>query len=162
MKSLIVLRHAKSEHPPGVADFDRSLNDRGKRDAVRVGEVLLERGLKPDVIVSSSARRARKTAERAARACGHDRAIVETEDIYEAGPWDIITVIQQIPEDAATAMIVGHNPGFWSLVQTLGGAIDQFPTAAWAQLRLPVEFWGEVSEMTRGELVELWYPKVEQ
>jgi len=162
MKTLIVLRHAKSEHPPGVADFDRSLNDRGKRDALRVGEVLLERGLTPDVIVSSSARRARKTVARVAQTCGFERDVVETEDLYEAGPWDIITVIQQIPEDASTALIVGHNPGFWSLVQTLGGAIDQFPTAAWAQLSLRVEFWGEVSEMTRSELVELWYPKLEQ
>lgn len=162
MKTLIVLRHAKSEHPPGVADFDRSLNDRGKRDALRVGEVLLERGLKPDVIVSSSARRARKTAVRAAGTCGYDRVIVETEDLYEAGPWDIITVIQQIPENAATALIVGHNPGFWGVVQRLGGSIDQFPTAAWAHISLPVEAWGEVTEMTRGELVELWYPKNEQ
>ena len=162
MKTLIVLRHAKSEHPPDVADFDRSLNDRGKRDAVRVGEVLLERGLKPDVIVSSSARRARKTAVRAAGTCGYDRVIVETEDLYEVGPWDIVTVIQQIPEDAATALIVGHNPGFWSVVQRLSGSIEQFPTAAWAHINLPVEVWGEVTEMTRGELVELWYPKIEQ
>jgi phosphohistidine phosphatase len=162
MKTLIVLRHAKSEHPPGVTDFDRSLNDRGKRDALRVGEVLLERGLKPDVIVSSSARRARKTAGRVAGTCDYDRDIIETEDLYEAGPWDIITVIQQIPEDAATALIVGHNPGFWSVTQRLGGSIGQFPTAAWAHISLPVEVWGEVTEMTRGELVELWYPKIEQ
>ena len=162
MKTLIVLRHAKSEHPLGVADFDRGLNERGKRDALRVGEVLRERGLTPDIIVSSSARRARKTAHRVAQNFGYERDIVETEDLYEAGPWGIITVIQQIPEEAATAVIVGHNPGFWGLVQTLGGAIDHFPTAAWAGLRLPVEFWAEVTEMTRGELAEFWYPKTEQ
>jgi phosphohistidine phosphatase len=162
MKTLILLRHAKSEHPTGVADFDRSLNERGKRDAVRVGEVLLERGLTPDIIVSSSARRAHRTAVRAAKSCGFKSDILETEDLYEADPWDIVTVIQQFPEEATTALVVGHNPGFWSLVQTLGGAIEQFPTAAWAHIRLPVEFWAEITEMTRGRIVELWYPKAEK
>lgn len=161
MKTLIVLRHAKSEHLPGVADFDRGLNGRGQHDALHVGEVLCDRGLIPDVIVSSSARRARRTAARVAKTSGFDRDIIETEDLYEAGVWKVITVIQQIPEDAVVALIVGHNPGFWSLVQTLAGAIDQFPTAAWAQIRLPVEFWAEVTDLTRGELVELWYPKCE-
>ena len=162
MKTLIVLRHAKSEHPPGVMDFDRSLNDRGKRDALRVGEVLLERGLAPDIIVSSAARRARKTAARVAQTCGFDRDLVETEDLYEAGPWDIVTVVQQIPEDAATALIVGHNPGFWSIANRLTGEIDHFPTAAWASIQVPIEFWAEITEMTRGELTDFWYPKIER
>lgn len=162
MKTLIVLRHAKSEHPPGVADFDRSLNDRGKRDAQRVGEVLLERGLTPDIIVSSAARRARNTAVRVAQTCGFDSNVVETEDLYEAGPWDIVTVVQQIPEDAATALIVGHNPGFWSIANRFTGEIDHFPTAAWASIQVPIEFWAEIGEMTRGELAEFWYPKIEQ
>ena len=64
MKTLIILRHAKSEHPAGVADFDRGLAARGKRDAVRAGEMLLEAGFVPEVVVSSTARRAQKTAKR--------------------------------------------------------------------------------------------------
>lgn len=162
MKTLIALRHAKSDHPPGVADFDRSLNERGVRDASLAGKVLLDRGLVPDVMVSSAARRARMTAAHVASACGFDREILVTGDLYEAGTWDMVTVIQRMPESAATAVIVGHNPGLWSLVNLLTAPVESFPTAAWAQICLPVDCWAELTEMTRGDLAGLWSPKSER
>lgn len=162
MKTLIVLRHAKSDHPHGVRDHDRGLNDRGKRDAVRVGEVLTQRGLSPDIVVCSSAKRAQSTAKRVGKACGHADAIVTAETLYEAYIDDILKVVRSIPEQHSTALIIGHNPGFGRFAEILGGRIDAFPTSCWAHLSIEVEHWGEVTQSAPAQLEELWYPKLEQ
>jgi phosphohistidine phosphatase len=70
MKTLLILRHAKSDHgEASLSDHDRPLNERGKRDSPRIGERLLEAGLVPEVILSSTAKRAKKTADKVAKAC---------------------------------------------------------------------------------------------
>lgn len=163
MKTLIVLRHGKAEHhSAGQTDFQRALAPRGLRDSSRVGELLAEKNLVPDAIVSSSARRAQMTAERVAESCGFRDELMLTEAIYEAGVARLLAVVRKIEETAGVALIVGHNPGFWGLVESLSDAVPQFPTCAWAQLEVDVEHWGEVTELSRADLIELWYPKLEE
>jgi phosphohistidine phosphatase len=91
MKTLLVLRHAKSSWKnANLADFDRPLNKRGKRDAPRMGELLRREGIVPDLIISSSAERALTTAEAVALACGYDLEIQTTRQLYHAWPDDYI------------------------------------------------------------------------
>ena len=161
MKTLLVLRHAKSSwNEPGVDDHERSLNARGRRDARRMGDLVREQGLIPDVIISSDALRARLTAEAVAEAAHYAGEIVFDHRLYLASAADIVAVLRTVPETKAeTVMIVGHNPGFEQLVAQLTREQQDFPTAALAQIALPVDQWDEVEASTRGALLELWRPK---
>ena len=85
MKTLLLMRHAKSSwDDPDVADHDRPLNKRGKKDAPRMGQWLAEQGLTPEVIVTSTAKRARKTAELVAESCGCQREPIVLPELYHA------------------------------------------------------------------------------
>lgn len=160
MKTLLILRHAKSSwKEPGRPDHDRPLNARGKHDAPRMGRLLRDEGLVPDVIISSTARRARKTAAQAASECGYQGEIELTDDLYLAGPGTYLSVLRQLDDDFQRAMVVGHNPGLTALIETLTDEFEDFPTAALAHLVLPVKYWRDLRETTQGELVRIWRPK---
>ena len=160
MKTLLVLRHAKSSwNDPTVDDHDRPLNGRGTRDAPRMGQLVHELGLAPDVIISSDAVRARVTAAAVADALGVADEIRLERRLYLATPSDIIAVLRSVPVSAATAMIVGHNPGLEQLAERLTGEANELPTAALAQISLPIERWRDLKLSTRGKLLGLWRPK---
>src|SRR5688572_5475639 len=113
MKTLLVLRHAKSSwKETALDDHERPLNKRGRRDGPRMGKLIREHGLTPDVIISSDAVRARLTAEAVAAAAGYSREIRLEEALYAASPADILAVLRTATTTTAgTVMIVGHNPG---------------------------------------------------
>ena len=160
MKTLLVLRHAKSSwNDPTLGDHERPLNKRGRRDAPRVGELVREAGLKPDVVISSDAVRARMTAEAVAEAARYGGEIVLDPHLYMAGPADILSLLTTVRENAETVMIVGHNPGLEELVEQLTGERQDFPTAALAQIGLPIKQWRDLKRSTRGTLLGLWRPK---
>jgi phosphohistidine phosphatase len=161
MRTLLVLRHAKSSwKDPGLADHDRPLNKRGKKDAPVMGKLIKKRKLTPDWILSSTAVRARKTAEAAAEDSKFSGKVQFDEDLYLAGAVTIVEILQNsAPESAKRIMIVGHNPGFEELVGMLTGQKELFPTAALAQIELPIERWGELTPGTKGKLIHLWRPK---
>lgn len=161
MKTLLVLRHAKSSwNESGLADHDRPLNERGERDAPRMGDLVRERRLTPDVIISSDAVRARMTAEAVAEAARYPGEIRLEPLLYGAAPDDILVVLRAAPElNTATVMIVGHNPGLEALVGQLTGEPQDLPTAALARIDLPIDRWRDLDESTRGTLVDLWRPK---
>src|SRR5437870_2049014 len=117
MKSVLVLRHAKSswKHPE-LADQDRPLNKRGKRDAPRMGRILKKERLVPDIIISSTAVRARATAEAVAKASGYQRDITFNRSLYAAGPQAYIDALHDL-DDNVRVLIVGHNPGLEELVE---------------------------------------------
>ena len=161
MKSLIILRHGKSDQPGGVADFDRPLAGRGKREAVRTGEVFAERDLIPDLIVTSTANRANTTAGLVAEGCGYSGDIVPTDDLYLPTMAEILATVRNIPEEHARVIIVGHNPGFGMFASKFGSGVDHFPTCAWAHIGFDVESWGEVTNTTRSEGLDYWYPKLD-
>ena len=160
MKTLLILRHAKSSWDNSrLADHDRPLNSRGKEDAPRMGRLLEREGLVPDLIISSSAERALRTAELAAISAGYEAEIQVTRQYYHAGPEDYIEVLNEVADSHHRVMIVGHNPGMEELVEQLAGHYQKMPTAAMAQIELPINGWGELDEETNGRLMNLWRPK---
>jgi len=160
MKTLILLRHARAGRPDGVKDFDRDLTDRGRTDAARAGEVLLERRLVPDVIVTSTARRAHRTAERMMDAAGFDTPLIATRELYEADGEDILDVVTSLPADSSLALLVGHNPEFLEFLMAFIPSIESLPKGAWAQLDFDVSTWDEITEASPVRLIEFWSPKV--
>ena len=160
MKTLLVLRHAKSSwNDPALDDHERPLNKRGRRDGPRMGELLRQHGLKPELVISSDAVRARLTAEAVAGAARYTGKILLDQHLYMASPADILSVLSKIPGSADTVMIVGHNPGLEELVEQLTGEQQDFPTAALAQIVLPIDQWSDLKLSTRGTLVGHWRPK---
>ncbi len=159
MKTLLILRHAKSSwKDESLADFDRPLNARGKEDAPRMGRMLRKAGLTPDLILSSAAKRARKTAEAVAETCSYANEIVFTRELYAADPDTIIEQVRCAPDTAASVMVVAHNPGLELLLEQLTGELQALPTAALAEVRLPINAWAELTEDTNGQLVRLLLP----
>ena len=160
MKTLLVLRHAKSSwDDPALDDHERPLNKRGQRDAPRMGALVREYGLVPDVVISSDALRARLTAEAVAETARYTGEILLDPDLYMAGPADILSLLPRVRENADTVMIVGHNPGLEQLVEQLTGERQDLPTAALAQIGLPIDQWRDFKRWMRGTLVGLWRPK---
>jgi phosphohistidine phosphatase len=161
VRTLLVLRHAKSSWADeATADHQRPLNDRGRRDAPRMGALLREQRVPPEVIISSDARRALLTAEAVAAAAGLAGPILPDHRLYLAAPEDIVAVVREVaPPNAATVMIVGHNPGFEDLVARLTGERHDMPTAALAQIALPIAHWRDLEVSSRGQLVAIWRPR---
>ena len=160
MKTLLVLRHAKSSwNDPARDDHERGLNKRGRRDGPRMGELVREYGLIPDLVISSDAVRARLTAEAVVEASGYDGEILLDQNLYMAGPADILSLLRTVREKAETVMIVGHNPGLEELVEQLTGERPDLPTGALAQIVLPIVRWSDLKPSTRGRLMGHWRPK---
>jgi phosphohistidine phosphatase len=160
MKTLLILRHAKSSwKEEGMADHDRPLNKRGKRDAPRMGKLLRESDLAPDLIISSTAKRARKTASKVAKKCEYEGVIELTGELYLAPPQNYLQVLRNVPDQYDRVMVVGHNPGLEDLLSVLTGANTPLPTAALAQVELPIAQWQELDGTVEGDLRDLWLPK---
>jgi phosphohistidine phosphatase len=161
MKTLLVLRHAKSSwDDQNLDDHDRPLNARGERDAPRMGRLARKKRLSVELIISSDALRARLTAEAVADAIGYGDQILLDPRLYHASAADILAVLRSAVDDnVTTVMIVGHNPGLEDLVARLTGDPEGLPTAALAQIALPIDRWSDVTASTRGTLVGLWRPK---
>ena len=160
MKTLLVLRHAKSSwNDPALDDHERPLNKRGRRDGPRMGELVREFGLIPDIVIASDAVRSQLTAETVAEAARYAGEILLDRHLYMAGPADIVSLLRTVRENTETVMIVGHNPGLEELVEQLTGKRQDLPTAALAQIVLPIDQWRDLKLSTRGTLVGLWRPK---
>ena len=160
MKTLLILRHAKSSWDNAqLTDYERPLNKRGKQEAPRMGQLLREQDLVPDLIITSSAVRALATAEAVALASGYEQEIRATRSFYHADPDTYIDALRQLDDSLERVMFVGHNPGMEELLEELTGLWEQMSTAALAQISLPINQWSELDEETTGELVNLWRPK---
>lgn len=156
MRRLILLRHAKSDRPPGIADLDRPLNTRGKRAAPRMGVYLAAEGLIPEVVVVSPARRTRETWEAVQGALkGLEAEIVPS--IYEAPETALLAVVQSTPDTAGSLLMIGHNPGLQDLAMRLVGSGEtaarrrlalEFPTAAVVVLDFEGDVWSTVAAGT--------------
>jgi len=131
----------------------------GRRDGPRMGELVRQYGLVPDLVISSDAVRARLTAEAMAEAAHYAGEVVLDQQLYLASPADILSLLRTVRERADTVMIVGHNPGLEELVEQLTGEGTDLPTAALAQIVLPIDRWRDLKPSTRGTLVGHWRPK---
>lgn len=160
MKTVLILRHAKSSWDNAyISDHDRPLKKRGRRDAPRMGILLKEEELIPDLIISSSARRAQDTAVAAAEAAGYDGSIEVTRAFYHADPESYIDRLKSLPGDINRVLVVGHNPGMEELLTELTGVRERMPTAALAQVNLHIESWSEIALQADGSLKNLWLPR---
>ena len=159
MKTLLILRHAKSSwDDPALDDHERPLNARGEKDAPRIGRLARDERLAPELILSSDALRAHLTAAAMADATGGQ--ILLDPRLYHANAAEILTVLRSVVlHNVATVMIVGHNPGLEELIALLTGEREPFPTAALAQITLPIERWSALDTAIRGTLIGLWRPK---
>jgi phosphohistidine phosphatase len=159
MKTLLILRHAKSSWKhDDLADHDRPLKKRGEQAAALMGELIRKHDLTPQRILSSTARRALKTAKLIAEACHYEEQIIATRAFYQAEPEDIVEVLRTLDDADERVMIVGHNPDLEMFLESLTGAMESLPTAALAQVTLPIDSWKELEEDTPGKLVHLWVP----
>ena len=160
MKSLLIMRHAKSSwKDTNIQDFDRPLNKRGRADAPVMGQLLKDRELLPQRILSSTAVRARKTVESIVASSGYKGEIIYLDSFYMAEPITYLESLRLLSDDLERVMIMGHNPGLESLLQQLSRQVVALPTAAIAFLTLPIKHWSELRVDTEGELVEYWVPR---
>ena len=160
MKSVLVLRHAKSSWKhPDLADHDRPLNKRGKRDAPPMGRLLKREDLVPDIIISSTAIRARATAKAVAKASGYKGEIILNKSLYAAGPEAYLGVIHALSDEYVRVLIVGHNPGLEELVELLTGEIHLMPTCSLAHVKFRVDKWSEIDNKIKGQVAEIWRPR---
>jgi len=161
MKTLYIVRHAKSSwDEPGLTDIERPLNKRGNHDALLLSKLLKENKVKPDLILSSPAKRASVTAEIFSVELDYPvNKIVFSEKIYEATTRDLMTVIREIDDDNKTIMLFGHNPSITNLTNLLGNEyLLALPTCAVVGLELSVKKWSEV-EKHCGKNFLFKYPK---
>jgi phosphohistidine phosphatase len=147
MLRLLLMRHAKSswDHP-GLADFERPLNERGLLAAPLMGRFMRERKVRPDLVLSSPAERARQTAVLVSEAAGLAAPLRFDERIYEATAARLVEVVSQAEEGAQELLLVGHNPGMEELLELLTGESRRMPTAALARIQLGVDRWAKVRE----------------
>ena len=125
MKSVLMLRHGKSSwKDPELTDHDRPLNKRGKRDAPRIGALLKNEHRVPEAIISSTAIRARTTAEAVSKASGYKGEIKLNRSLYASGPEAYFDVMHDLSDDLIRVLIVGHNPGLEEVVEMLTGEIQ--------------------------------------
>jgi phosphohistidine phosphatase len=160
MKTLLLLRHAKSSwDDPELDDHDRPLNKRGKRDAPRMGQLLVEQHLVPDCIVTSTAKRARKTAKLVAEASSYGGQPIETPELFHAAPESIVEVLRLLPPKIARPLLIGHNPGIEQLLCRLTGSDEIMATATLAQIELPIAAWDDLSLNCAAKLANIWRPR---
>jgi len=143
LRRLVVLRHAKAAWPTGVADHERPLAPRGRRDAPAAGRALAESDCLPDLALCSTALRARQTWELAAAQWGTPPAVRFEARLYAADVPELLAVVREVPDQVRTLLLIGHNLGLEELVLDLAGdslddALDEvrvkFPTSAIAVL----------------------------
>lgn len=161
MKSVIIIRHAKSSWDNmDVEDFDRPLNDRGKEDAPKMAKRLLERNIKIDAFISSSAKRARKTAALFIKEFdGHKEDIILVPELYLAGPDAFYNAITQAPASAQTIALFAHNPGITEFANELTEVrVDDMPTCSIFAVKADIQNWSQFKDAQK----QYWffdYPK---
>lgn len=161
MKTLLLVRHAKSSwDSPVTNDFDRPLNERGKRDAPLMAQRLLDKKVKIDVFVSSPAKRAKKTACVFAKEYKRDKdEIIYKEDLYGALLDAFYDVISKIDDKYNSAAVFSHNPGITDFANSLTTTkIDNMPTCSIFAVKLKGKRWADLKEAEK-EFLFVDYPK---
>lgn len=143
-RTIILIRHAKSSWAdPDTSDFDRPLNERGKRDVPMMAARLLNRGIHPDLLVSSTAKRAATTAKGFAAMMNYpEKAIAWKPELYLPEPDVFTLVLEQLPDTAKTIALFSHNPGITYFANRLSGVnIDNMPTCSMVAAKTNLPSW---------------------
>ncbi|WP_447036581.1 SixA phosphatase family protein [Streptomyces sp. DSM 118878] len=164
-RKIVLFRHAKADWPQ-VADHERPLADRGRRDAPVAGRKLADSGIAFDLALCSSAARTRETWKLAVHELPQRPKTVYEERLYEASPGELIAVLNETPDDVRNVLLIGHNPGVQGLTDVLAGdaegdarqRLDRrgFPTATFAVLTYSGSW--KALEPGVATLVDYWAP----
>ncbi len=119
MKQILIMRHGKPEPNLGQDDFSIPLSKSGKLSAAKVGKTILEKGIIPDIIISSHAVRAAETARIVAVTCDYQKEIAFNMGFYFGSTKQAILVLKELPESVHRVLLIGHNPTWAELVHTL-------------------------------------------
>lgn len=162
MKQVVIVRHAKAVPYGYENDFERELTDRGEKDAGNIGRDLKRKGISPDIMISSPAKRALKTARIFAENLGFEKSrIQEVSDIYDGlTTSEFLHLIHQLPESAETVFFFGHNPGFHYLATNISENFrGDMPTCSTVVISFEVDSWQKV-EARKGELAFQLVPRM--
>jgi phosphohistidine phosphatase len=157
-RRLVLLRHAKSDWPQGVPDHERPLGARGLAEAPLAGRWLAQAELVPDLALVSSALRAQQTWQLVAAELADDIPTRVEPALYDAAVWDVLVLLRTLPDEVATAIVVGHNPVTERLALTLDDGqgpaepreqlAGKYPTGGIAVLALQVPQWRDMDGQT--------------
>jgi phosphohistidine phosphatase len=153
MRTLYLLRHAKSSwDDPELPDRERPLAPRGRRAAKRIAKHLVRDGIEPELVLCSPAVRARGTLELVQPAFAEGTAVRLEPGLYGASVDGLLELLRRVPDDVASVMLVGHNPGLQDLALELASSgaeltrlEEKFPTAALATITLETDGWSTLS-----------------
>ena len=158
MKNLFLLRHARAvSSRDGLRDFDRFLSDQGRKQAERVGKYLKKHNICPDLVLSSTAPRARETTELVLEAAERMSEVRNDQRIYEASAQQLLEVVSEIEEDKNEVLLVGHNPGVEELLQRLTGRFESMGTGTLAKIAIGASEWAKAAA-EKGDLSWLFKP----
>ncbi len=159
-RQLIVMRHAKAGELPGGPDAERALRPRGCRNATAAGQWLADRDLVPDLVLCSSARRARQTWQYVSAELAGEPEVVSDPRLYEADAEDLLGFFAETRPGARSLMYVGHNPAAADVTEILTGGPVDFPTSAIAIISLDAG-WPSLSSdpSGAGRLIASWRPE---
>lgn len=161
MKNLILIRHAKSSWDnPEWSDFDRPLNKRGLRDAPFMANLLQNKGIKPDLIISSTAKRALETAQFMCEAFNYSLDNLQQDlGIYERGSKYIINLLAKLDDNLNTVILIGHNPDITSMATYFSGEFfDNVPTCGIIGVQFNFDSWENIAT-NNGELLFNEFPR---
>lgn len=162
MKTIYIVRHAKSSWGDmNLADIDRPLNKRGKRDAPFMGDTCKSKGYIPDQIISSNANRAATTAQIFCKSLGLDKSkLLYEESLYHAPEDTYIDVCFGLDDEINAVMMFGHNPGITYLANSVSKEyIDNVPTCGVLVIHASIEKWTDL-DFSKCKLVDFLYPKM--
>jgi phosphohistidine phosphatase len=151
MKQLVLVRHAHAQgHPPGFEDFERRLDEKGRREAEAMARRTRELAFVPDHLISSPADRAIATAREFAKALGFPLPRIRHDDrVYLAEPQQLIAIVRAVPDEIERVLLVGHNPGLTQFAEWLtGDDLGALPTAAVYGVRIDVARWADLQRET--------------
>ena len=161
MKIIYAIRHAKSSwDDPSLSDENRPLNERGKRSAPLMAEMMVLKESRPDAMITSTAKRARSTARRFKDAFGLPKdSIFKDRRLYLANPDEIMSVLKELPDDYHVIAFFGHNPGITDFANLFAeDYIDNVPTCGVVKIVSPVEHWYDLSA-SNSRRTAFYYPR---
>jgi phosphohistidine phosphatase len=159
VRTFLILRHAKAVREDSGSDKERELTSRGRKDAERMGELVRSEALVPELVICSTATRARETYNLFARGAGYEGPIEFLDELYLAPAVSYVEAARRLGKSASKVMVIGHNPGLEALVDVLTGCAEPLSTAALAVCELPVEAWADLDGKVQGSLKALLSPK---
>ena len=159
MKKLYIIRHAKSSwKDTTLDDFDRPLNKRGKLNAPFMGTKLKERGIVPDIMISSSAFRAKNTAEIIAKKVKYSKKIIFKKEIYDVGESAIRKILKKLDDEKSVVFLFGHNPDLNMLAERYVGFDENIPTCGIVEIEFDCKRWKDISSLN-AKFISFDYPK---